>query len=403
MLATEGHGPLVRASTADPANLARAPIAALSAGAHGALSAAGGGGGPLAAALRGPHHRLADRLLEQAVRECAQEAARAALRELADVLVTRRRALGAGAAHGAHAAVPGPSAAAAAASAPAEHLTNGAGGHAARAGAPAHSPPRAPFAGIRAQPPHGALLELVVGALLADEAPLAARAATSELVGGFVARRRALQAYERALLPAALSPRYARVLAAEALAELDAEALLEGALAEACARAARDALAERAAEAAARVVPLRSYTQLPSRPRGPPPAAREPAEPDARLVERLGRSVVLERLLFDALAHKLARAGESLLVRDAASHVSDELLSDLLLRRCLAVAQRREEADPARPLGAARAQLTADLLLEAMIAGLVSLPLDEDEQEMEGALPAVAGRTAAVEPPRRAG
>jgi hypothetical protein len=87
---------------------------------------------------------------------------------------------------------------------------------------------------------------------------------------------------------------------------------------------------------------------------------------------------VLERLLFDGPAHKLALAGDGLLLRDALSLICDSYIGDMLLHRSLSVAQRREEARPDRPLGALHAKLATDLLLEAMIAGLAAMPLDPD-------------------------
>lgn len=335
--------------------------------------------------------RLADRLLEQVLGELAEDAARTAIRELASAIVAQRRALSGAAAHVAAAAAGLPPSA----SLP---IAVGAGYQAARAAAASastlgESPLRAlararlahstaPLPPPQPPPEHAALLEHVLAPLLAEESKLAARAATSELVDEHMARRKAERLYNGMLLPSVLSTHYVRQLATEAACEHAADELLGSVLREEAADSALDALSECAAEASNAWLSRRKRAARGARPRQPrEPPLRLPhlsSDPEAWDVDKASQAVVLERLILDALMHTLVTSGESVLVRDAMQVCSDEWLSEILMHRALSVAQRREEAAPSKPLGAAHAQLTTELLLEAMVAGLARLPVDEE-------------------------
>ncbi|KAG8460873.1 hypothetical protein KFE25_010624 [Diacronema lutheri] len=410
-----GRAALAHASTADSGAIARATAAMRAPSALDNLGLGPTPGAPGATALS---RSLSTHLLEQVVRELAEDAARSAVRELAGALVAQRRALGAAvarvaaAADAARARADSPhrppdapvagtgyqAARAAAANVPAAGLADGPLRVAARshALAIARSAPPRPSDGPPAPPLHAALLERVLAPLLAEEADAAARAALSELVDDLLTRRRAARAYDGLVVGVALSARYMRRVALEALAEVEADQLLDAALREACMESALDALAEHRSETASQWLTRGTRARAPGEP--PLHLPHLASDTEAIYIDGVCQAVLLERLLFDALAHKLALAGDNLLLRDAMATVTDELLAETLMQRSLAVAQRREDAAPERPLGAAHAELTTELLLEALIGGLAAMPLDDEPDEP--AEPARARTPAAASSPR---
>mmetsp|Transcript_43864 Transcript_43864/g.103027 ORF Transcript_43864/g.103027 Transcript_43864/m.103027 type:complete len:283 (+) Transcript_43864:1000-1848(+) len=160
----------------------------------------------------------------------------------------------------------------------------------------------------------------------------------------------------------------------DSIAELEADDLLEGVLHEAVIEAAVESIAESTADSNGRW--LTRGTHARSRADGPLRLPHLATDPEAAFVDAASQGVLLERLLFDGLAHKIAMAGENLLLRDALALTADEMLAELLMHTTLAVGQRREEAAALRPIGAAHARLTAQLLVEVMAEGLARMPLE---------------------------
>jgi hypothetical protein len=304
--------------------------------------------------------RLIDGVLDDALREFALDAARTALRELAASVIANRRMLGAAEAGMAASSETGglPVAAgtgcqgvhvAAAAAAAAALLADGKLRVAARPAAasppqplpqpPPHSTERAARGAARAPSREPASADALVRAD-AHDTPATQRAARAAHVDRIIRERRTAREFERSVLPAALSSGWVREVVLDALEEVAAET------------------AAVAAAARARASP-------------PPPP---PDDADAGALGESGGDALIEAILLANLTAQLGRAGDGTDLREAVGAVQDGLLAQLLLRRTLAVAQRREEARPDRPAGAMHAQLTSELLIDSMVSKLVGLP-----------------------------